>query len=98
MSAANDIKKLVAKAIDKRKSIIEDSETNCLRVFHGYEEGLKGVVAEKFGPLLVVNHKVPFDSELSELTNQLDSHLKVDTIVTKNPPITTHASKICHCS
>ena len=54
-----------------------------MRVFHGYEEGCKGVVAEKFGNLLVINHKVPYDQQLEELTEQFDKNLDVDTIITK---------------
>ena len=69
MSNRSDWKKIVEEAIEKRKNILQDSNTNCMRIFHGYEEGCNGVVAEKFGPLLVINHKIPLTKNLVNSSN-----------------------------
>ena len=70
-------------ALGKRRSLIDSSETDCLRLFHGYEEGCPGVVIEKFGDLIVLQHKIPIEKEINVICDFLEAQLGPHTIVAK---------------
>mgnify|MGYP001179882957 CR=1 FL=1 len=74
---------LIVKALNRRKNILDQKDTDCARLFHGYAEGCAGLVIEKFGRLLIIDHKIALDKSVEKLAEVLDRHIDVDTIISK---------------
>ena len=75
--------KLISTAWVKRKPLWQNSSIDCFRVFHGYEEGSKGTVIEKFNDAAVIDYKTDIREELAELTQALLKVFPFKTIIAK---------------
>lgn len=62
---------LIEKSWNSRRVINESNEFDCWRVFHGYTEGAKGVVIEKFGTMALVEYKDDIRADLDEIKEAL---------------------------
>ena len=62
---------LIEKAWHDRKVLHESVEFDCWRVFHGYTEGAKGVVIEKFGTMALVEYKDDIREDLDVIKDAL---------------------------
>ena len=62
---------LIEKAWHQRKVLHQSDEFDCWRVFHGYTEGAKGVVIEKFGTMAIVEFKDDIREDLESIKNVL---------------------------
>jgi 23S rRNA (cytosine1962-C5)-methyltransferase len=74
---------LIAKAWNDRKVLHESDEFDCWRVFHGYAEGAKGVVIEKFGTMAVVEYKEDIRDDLDAIKDALLQHFPFTLILAK---------------
>jgi 23S rRNA (cytosine1962-C5)-methyltransferase len=74
---------LISAAWEKRKPLWQDSGIDCFRVFHGYEEGSKGTVIEKFNDAAVIDYKTDIRGDLPELTQALLNIFPFKNIVAK---------------
>jgi 23S rRNA (cytosine1962-C5)-methyltransferase len=74
---------LIAKAWKDRKVLHESNEFDCWRVFHGYAEGAKGVVIEKFGTMALVEYKEDIREELYAIKDALLQHFPFTLILAK---------------
>ena len=74
---------MIAGALERRKDILDQEDTDCARIFHGYAEGCAGLVIEKFGRMLIIDHKIVLDQQLERLAEALERHIDVDTIIGK---------------
>ena len=75
--------KLISTAWVKRKPLWQNSSFDCFRVFHGYEEGSKGTVIEKFNDAAVIDYKTDIREELAELTQALLKVFPFKTVIAK---------------
>lgn len=64
-------RELIEKAWHDRKVLHESVEFDCWRVFHGYTEGAKGVVIEKFGTMALVEYKDDIREDLDVIKDAL---------------------------
>jgi len=64
-------RELIEKAWHDRKVLHESVEFDCWRVFHGYTEGAKGVVIEKFGTMAMVEYKDDIREDLDVIKDAL---------------------------
>lgn len=62
---------LIEKAWHDRKVLHESVEFDCWRVFHGYTEGAKGVIIEKFGTMAMVEYKDDIREDLDVIKDAL---------------------------
>lgn len=53
-SALKQVGEAVTAALDLRRGLLSDPQTNALRLFNGPADGLDGLVVEKFGDVLIV--------------------------------------------
>jgi 23S rRNA (cytosine1962-C5)-methyltransferase len=74
---------LISVAWGKRKSLWQDSSVDCFRVFHGYEEGSRGTVIEKFNDAAVIDYKTDIRGDLPELTQALLKVFPFKNIIAK---------------
>lgn len=74
---------LIAKAWKDRKVLHESDEFDCWRVFHGYSEGAKGVVIEKFGTMALVEYKEDIREDLDAIKDALLQHFPFTLILAK---------------
>ena len=61
----------IKKTWNDRSSLTDNPNFESFRVFHGYAEGVAGVVIEKFGDMAVIDYKVDIRAELDALKNAL---------------------------
>ena len=76
-------RELIEKAWNDRKVLHESDEFDCWRVFHGYTEGVKGVVIEKFGTMALVEYKDDISDDLNEIKDALLQHFPFTLIIAK---------------
>ncbi|NRA66837.1 MAG: class I SAM-dependent methyltransferase [Pseudobacteriovorax sp.] len=74
---------IISKAWERRSELIEANDSDSLRLFHGYEEGCKGVVIEKFGPMAVIEFKVDIRDQLPQIADALLEKFPFKLIVSK---------------
>lgn len=74
---------LIRVAWEKRKPLWQDPNIDCFRVFHGYEEGSKGTVIEKFNDAAVIDYKTDIRGDLPELTQALLKVFPFKNIIAK---------------
>ncbi|MFT4730760.1 MAG: 23S rRNA (cytosine1962-C5)-methyltransferase [Granulosicoccus sp.] len=74
---------LIRVAWEKRKPLWQDSSIDCFRVFHGYEEGSKGTVIEKFNDAAVIDYKTDIRGDLPDLTQALLKVFPFKNIIAK---------------
>lgn len=74
---------LIEKAWHHRKTLHESNDFDSWRVFHGYAEGAKGVVIEKFGTMAVIEYKDDIREDLSAIKDALLSHFPFTLILAK---------------
>lgn len=74
---------LIATAWKNRGPLRQDSSTDCFRIFHGYEEGSKGTVIEKFNGAAVIDYKTDIRAELPELAQALLQVFPFTTIIAR---------------
>ncbi len=82
-TTANNWQELISTAWGKRKALWQDSGIDCFRVFHGYEEGSRGTVIEKFNDAAVIDYKTDIREELPELTQALLKVFPFKNIIAK---------------
>ncbi|MFT5636830.1 MAG: 23S rRNA (cytosine1962-C5)-methyltransferase [Cognaticolwellia sp.] len=64
-------RELIEKAWNDRKILLESDKFDSWRVFHGYTEGAKGVVIEKFGTMAIVEYKDDIREDLDLIKDVL---------------------------
>ena len=74
---------LINTAWGKRQSLWQDASLDCFRIFHGYEEGAKGVVIEKFNRAAVIDYKSDIRDTLPELAQALLNVFPFENIIAK---------------
>jgi 23S rRNA (cytosine1962-C5)-methyltransferase len=74
---------LIEKAWDDRKELQGAGEFDCWRVFHGYTEGAKGVVIEKFGSMAMVEYKDDIREDLDAIKDALLQQFPFTLIMAK---------------
>lgn len=74
---------LIDKAWNDRKSLHQSTEFDSWRVFHGYTEGAKGVVIEKFGMMAIVEYKDDIRDDLVTIKDALLHHFPFTLILAK---------------
>jgi 23S rRNA (cytosine1962-C5)-methyltransferase len=74
---------LIDKAWNNRKVLLESDEFDCWRIFHGYTEGAKGVVIEKFGTMAIVEYKDDIREDLETIKEALLQHFPFTLILAK---------------
>lgn len=79
----HDWKSLIAPAWEKREPLRASGDTDCYRLFHGYEEGLNGVSIEKFGDVAIIDYKQDIREQLNELATVLNSYHTYSLIIAK---------------
>ena len=47
----DDVGRRVERALARRQEVLDDADTDCLRLLHGEADGLPGVVVDQWGPL-----------------------------------------------
>lgn len=62
---------LIEKAWQDRNNLNQSDEFDSWRVFHGYTEGAKGVVIEKFGTMALVEYKEDIREDLNAIKDAL---------------------------
>lgn len=75
--------KLTSDAWEKRQPLWQDASADCFRLFHGYEEGSKGVVIEKFGHAAVIDYKPDIRNTLPDLAAALLNIFPFKNIIAK---------------
>ncbi len=101
--------RLISAAWEKRQPLWLNASIDCFRLFHGYEEGTKGIVIEKFNNAAVIDYKTDIRDSLPELTAALLAVFPFENIIAKghqslglNLKERTHillgndASVVCH--
>jgi 23S rRNA (cytosine1962-C5)-methyltransferase len=74
---------LIEKAWNDRKVLQDSDEFDSWRVFHGYAEGAKGVVIEKFGTMALVEYKDDIRADLDAIKDALLQHFPFTLILAK---------------
>ena len=74
---------LIKKAWNDRKVLHESDEFDCWRIFHGYTEGAKGVVIEKFGTMAMVEYKDDIREDLDVIKDALMECFPFTLIIAK---------------
>lgn len=82
-SAAINWQELISTAWEKRKPLWQDASIDCFRVFHGYEEGSRGTVIEKFNDAAVIDYKTDIRDDLPELSQALLAVFPFKNIIAK---------------
>ncbi len=82
-ATAGQWQELISTAWAKRMPLRQDPGTDCFRIFHGYEEGLKGTVIEKFSDAAVIDYKTDLRAELPELAQALLQAFPFTNIVSR---------------
>jgi len=70
-TTAIDWQELINIAWGKRRPLWQNSRIDCFRVFHGYEEGSRGTVIEKFNDAAVIDYKTDIREDLPKLKEAL---------------------------
>jgi len=83
MSLIIQWRELIEKAWNDRKNLHESNDFDCWRVFHGYTEGVKGVVIEKFGTMAMVEYKDDIREDLEVIKEALLQCFPFTLIVAK---------------
>ena len=76
-------RELIEKAWNDREILHESTEFNCWRIFHGYTEGAKGVVIEKFGTMALIEYKDDISEDLDTIKDALLAHFPFTLILAK---------------
>lgn len=79
---------LINKAWHDRKVLNESMDFDSWRVFHGYTEGAKGVVIEKFGSMALVEYKEDITEQLETIKDALLSCFAFTLIIAKGDQTT----------
>jgi 23S rRNA (cytosine1962-C5)-methyltransferase len=74
---------LITKAWADRKNLHESAEFDSWRIFHGYAEGVPGVVIEKFGNMAVIEYKQDISEQLHIIKDALLSCFPFALIIGK---------------
>ena len=82
-TSAINWQEMINNAWERRKPLWQDSNVDCFRVFHGYEEGSRGTVVEKFNDAAVIDYKRDIRDELPELAQALLSVFPFKNIVAR---------------
>jgi len=83
MSLIIQWRELIEKAWDDRQHLQGADDFDCWRVFHGYTEGVKGVVIEKFGTMAMVEYKDDIREDLEVIKEALLQCFPFTLIVAK---------------
>ncbi|MBQ49313.1 MAG: hypothetical protein CMP10_18185 [Zetaproteobacteria bacterium] len=83
MSSPRNWSELIHRAVQRRQELIADASTDSFRLFHGYGEGCPGLVIEKFGDLIVIDHKFELEAEAESLVKAIDKVIESKVIITK---------------
>ena len=83
MSSPRNWRELINRAVQRRQELIADASTDSFRLFHGYGEGCPGLVIEKFGDLIVIDHKFELEAEAESLVKAIDKVIESKVIITK---------------
>lgn len=75
--------KLIDKAWHDRSALHKSTEFDAWRVFHGYTEGAKGVVIEKFGSMAIIEYKEQIKEDLNIIKDALLKHFPFTLIIVK---------------
>ncbi len=78
-----DWQALITAAWSKRQPLWQSADVDCFRLFHGYEEGAKGVVIEKFNRAAVIDYKTDIRDTLPELADALLNVFPFENIIAK---------------
>jgi len=74
---------LIEKAWNNRKVLHESDEFDSWRVFHGYTEGAKGIVIEKFGTMALIEYKDDIRDDLDVIKDALLQRFPFTLILAK---------------
>lgn len=74
---------LISSAWQKRQALWQDAGVDCFRLFHGYDEGARGVVIEKFNDAAVIDYKSDIRDSLPELRAALLNVFPFRNIIAK---------------
>lgn len=74
---------LINNAWATRESLWQDPDIDCFRLFHGYEEGARGIVVEKFNNAAVIDYKTDIRDSLPELAEALLAVFPFENIIAK---------------
>ena len=67
----------------KRSSLWQNPQIDCFRVFHGYEEGSRGTVIEKFNDAAVIDYKTDIRDDLPHIKTVLLDLFPFKNIIAK---------------
>ena len=74
---------LIGAAWHRREALWQDTDVDCFRLFHGYDEGARGVVIEKFNDAAVIDYKSDIRDSLPEVRAALLNVFPFRNIIAK---------------
>jgi len=83
MTIESNWHELICAAWQKRQALWQGTDVDCFRLFHGYAEGARGVVIEKFNDAAVIDYKTDIRDSLPELNEALLDVFPFKNIIAK---------------